>query len=169
MLKKNTIVLLIYIISVSVYSQIPIHKSEMNGIKNIDFKLDKKKSILTLNDSLKLFKKLNEKENIKDFIEKNKTGNNIFITTLNIIEIKNGKLFFNKFEKSKFKPDILLYNFIKENILFESFNYLDNKKEYKIGVYMFYNFNDSVLGIEFVELKNEKYYLVQRHLEKMKR
>ena len=146
----------------------PIHKIEKDCRKNIDYRLQNKKSNIVLNDSLSLIQKLINEKNISNFVIKDKPEISVVITSLDIIKIKSGKLNFNKFKKSKYKPDIILNEFIVKNISFESFIKLDKKKTSKIGVYMFWNFQDSLRGIEFVELKDNKYYLIYRTVQKNK-
>ena len=163
-LKKQIAVIFIFCCT-SIYSQTPIHKVEKDCNKSIDYRLESKKSNIILNDSLSFIEKLNDNTSIKNFIVKNKAEINVFITSLDVIKIKNGNLNFNKFKKSKYQPDLLLNEFLEKNISFESFSNLDKKKKYSIGVYMFYNFQNSLHGIEFVELKDGKYHLIYRFIK----
>ena len=164
-LKKQIAVIFILFYS-SVYSQMPIHKVEMDYRKNIDYRLQNKRSNIVLNDSLNFIQKLDNEKSISNFVIKDKPEISVAITSLDIIKIKEANLNFNKFKKSKYKPDIKLNEFIVKNISFESFMNLDKKKTYKIGVYMFWNFQDSLRGIEFVEVKDGKYYLIYKFVQK---
>lgn len=163
--QKQIIITFLFFYS-SVYSQIPIHKIEMDCRKNIDYRLQNKRSNILIIDSLSLIQKLTNEKSISDFAIKDKPEISLAITSLDVIKIKSGRLNFNKFKQSKYKPDKILNEFIVKNLSFESFINLNKKKTYKIGVYMFWNFKDSLRGIEFVELKDNKYYLIYKMVQK---
>lgn len=166
MILKKKIAIIFTFFYTSVYSQIPIHKVETDCRKNINFNLENKRSNILLIDSLNFIKKLKNEESINNFIIKNKPEISVAITSLDIIIIKKGNINFNKFRKSKYKPDTILNNFLVKNISLENFANIDKTMSYKIGVFMFWNFEDSLIGIEFVELKDNKYYLIYRFVEK---
>ena len=96
------------------------------------------------------------------FLKKNSKGTDIYISSLIVVKINKGILHFNKISETFFEPDVLLSHFLEKKFSIWSSNILKSKKNHKIGVYFYYNIEKSSFGIEFVELKSKRYYLISK-------
>ncbi|RAJ06714.1 hypothetical protein LX64_01841 [Chitinophaga skermanii] len=159
-MKYKLLFIIWMLLSANLNAQVPVDKLENSKFKSIHFTLEERKSDIILQDSLNLLNKQYHDVVINNFLSKYRADISTHISALNVINIQRGKLIFNSYDEYGYELGFVVNNFLIDNLSFESFAHIRKDKNYKIGVFIYYDFPGSIFGITFVEICNNKYYLI---------
>ncbi len=143
------------------FSQEPINYIHCKKAKSFNYIISGNSSLKFVNPDI-IKNEIFKNKSFEDFFRKYNDSTKIgIVSSLIIFDLEKNKNY--DLKKIKFNSYFELNNILKY-FLETSFSKLEinglNKKDYSIGVYVVYNPNDKKTKIEFVELINNKYYLI---------
>lgn len=160
-LKKYILLLYLFIISIC-NAQKPIDLLSNNNYRHIKYDSESFNSKIKFNNIDSLTKSVLSNDVISQIMYEGVNKNTVFISSLICFKIKNKKVLFKQNLKgfNLDEIDLQIVNVLKENIKHEDF--LNLKNNNKLGFFIYFNFKNTEIGFELVELKGKKELLISK-------
>jgi len=127
-----------------------------------NYKLENQKSEIYFNN-VSFFKLIKEDSHFHAYFLAHKNDSYVYFSSLLKFKFRQSKLHCYEIN-DKYQPNCLLQHFIINHLTFQNF---ENYVESDLGIFFSYDSETYQLFVEFVEIKDGKFYLITSHTDKV--